>query len=282
MIKLISDDHVLPRPVERLPEYAHAKARQSLEDRIVDAFDLSKASAAAIANAVIDPTEVRKSIGEPTDPDVERIPVPGGTLLGIRTSVWARRTMPDPRNPRTLPSRRHPFAVDPGTGGEESKFRPVPEPQPLNPDNPCLGELAVDIENRHHLTWASQQAANYVLAENDWRTSIASQGVMEAVWLVATTYQHADGAAPVTTLTTVEGSSRDTAVHNILGIHSAMYLMMTTMPGCECTSGSSTTPMTVGSEIWKRSSRFAASAFLPLFSLGLSPTKAVRPAFLPQ
>jgi hypothetical protein len=41
------------------------------------------------------------------------------------------------------------------------------------------------------------------------------------VWLVATTYQHADGSASVTTLTTVEGSSRDTAVHSILGVHSA-------------------------------------------------------------
>lgn len=221
MIKIPSDDHVLPRPVERLPEYAHAKARQALADRIVDAFGLSQPSAAAIANAVVDPSEVRKAIGEPSDPDVERIPVPGGTLLGIRTSVWARRTMPDPRNPRTLPSRRHPFAVDPGSGGEDSKFRPVAEPHAYDPDHPAGAELAVDIENRHHLIWACQQAATYVLAENDWRLSIQSQGVMEAVWLVATTYRHGDGSEPATTLTTVEGSSRDTAVHSILGIHSA-------------------------------------------------------------
>lgn len=221
MIKLTSDDHVLPRPVERLPEYAHAKARQNLAEKIVDAFGLSEASAAAIANAVVDPSEVRKSIGDTTDPDVEKIAVPGGTLLGIRTSVWARRTMPDPRNPRTLPSRRHPFAIDPGTGGEDSKFRPVPEPRSLDPAQRHKAELAVDIENRHHLTWASQQAASFVLAENDWRASIESQGVMEAVWLVATTYQHADGSAAATTLTTVEGSSRDTAVHSILGVHSA-------------------------------------------------------------
>ncbi|MGQ4274113.1 hypothetical protein [Terrihabitans sp. B22-R8] len=221
MIKLISDDHVLPRPVERLPEYAHAKARQALAEKIIDAFGLSDASATAIANAVVDPSEVRKSIGDTTDPDVEKIPVPGGTLLGIRTSVWARRTMPDPRNPRTLPSRRHPFAIDPGTGGEDSKFRPVPEPHALDAEERHKAELAVDIENRHHLTWAAQQAASFVLAENDWRGSIESQGVMEAVWLVATTYQHADGSAPATTLTTVEGSSRTTAVHNILGVHSA-------------------------------------------------------------
>lgn len=221
MAHLMTDDHVLPRPVEPLPDYAHARARQALAEKIVEAFGLSEASATAIANGVVDPSEVRKTIGETTDPDVEKIPVPGGTVLGIRTSVWARRTMPDPRNPRTLPSRRHPFAVDPGTGGEESKFRPVPEPRSLNPEDRQKAELAVEIESRHHLTWAAQQAASFVLAENDWRQSIESQGVMEAVWLVATTYLHADGSAPATTLTTVEGSSRDTAVHSLLGIHSA-------------------------------------------------------------
>ena len=221
MSKFAIDEHVLPRPVERLPEYAHAKARQTLADRITDAFGLSPSSSSAIANAVVEPSEVRKSIGEPSDPDVEKISVPGGTLLGIRTSVWARRIMPDPRNPRLLPSRCHPFAVEPGSGGEEAKFRPVPEPRPLNPGQPRIAELAVDVESRHHLTWAAQQAAVFVLAENDWRRSIASQGVMEAVWLVATTYLHADGSAPATTLTTVEGSSRSTAVHNLLDIRSS-------------------------------------------------------------
>jgi hypothetical protein len=221
MNKAFTDDHILPRPVERLPEYAHAKARQTLADRLMDAFGLSPASATAIANAVVDPSEVRKSIGEPSDPNVEKKHVPGGDLWGIRTMVWARRTMPDPRNPRILPSRRHPFAIEPGTGGEDSKFRPIPEPRALNTEKPQVAELAVDIENRHHLTWAAQQAASYVLADNDWRTSIASQGVMEAVWLVATTYQHMDGSESATTLTTVEGSSRDTAVHNLLEIRSA-------------------------------------------------------------
>ena len=222
MQKVFSEDHVLPRPVERLPEYAHAKARQTLASRIVDAFGLSTEAASTIANAVVDPTAVRKSIGEPADPEVEEIAVPGGgTLLGIRTLVWARRVMPDPRNPRILPSRRHPFAVEPGTGGEDAKFRPVPEPRTKSGVKTHIAELAVDVENRHHLTWASQQASTYVLVENDWRSSIASQGVMEAVWLVATTYEHGDGTASATTMTSAEGSSRITGVHDLLGIRSA-------------------------------------------------------------
>jgi hypothetical protein len=221
-MQTFSDDHVLPRPTERLPEYAHAKARQTLADRLVDAFSISRESATAIANAVVDPSDVRKGIGEPTEPQVEEIPVlGGGTILGIRTRVWSRKVMPDPRNPRIGPSRRHPFAVDPGTGDEASKFRPVPEPRSPEGGSAEIAELVVDIESRHHLIWASQQAARYVLAENDWSQSIASQGVMEAVWLVPTQYRHADGSASVTTLTTVEGSSRATAVHSLLSVTSA-------------------------------------------------------------
>src|SRR5260370_19498612 len=52
--------YLLPRPVERLPDYAHAKARQSLAEKLSEAFQLSEAGASAIANAVVDPTEVRK------------------------------------------------------------------------------------------------------------------------------------------------------------------------------------------------------------------------------
>ena len=221
MIKLKNEPHVIPRPVESLPEYAHAKSRHALAERITEAFGLSAASASVIANAVVDPSAVRKSIGDPERPEAEEISVPGGTLLGVRTNVWVRRIMPDPRNPRTLPSRRHPYAVEPGTAGEDSKFRPVSEPHPVDPDEPNKAELAINIESRHHLTWAVQHATSFVLAENDWRASIASQGVMEAVWLAATTYRHADGSADAPALTTVEGSSRITSVHNLLQIRSS-------------------------------------------------------------
>jgi hypothetical protein len=216
-----SEESVLPRPVEALPDYANARSRQTLNEKLRETFHLSPETATAIANAVVDPSEVRKKIGEPLEPKVEEISVPGGTLLGLRTNVWARRIIPDPRNPRILPARRHPFAVDPGTGSEDSKFRPIPEPKSLNAERPEDAELCVDIESPHQLTWASQQAAKYVLADNDWRTSIASQGVMEAVWLVSTTYNHADGSNPVTVLTTAEGSSRTTAVHSLLKVRTA-------------------------------------------------------------
>src|SRR5579871_6363323 len=95
------NDHVLPRPPETLPDYANAKARRTLAEKLVAVFHLSEAAADAFANAVVNPAAVRKSIGEPDDPQVERIAVPGGKVLGIRTEVWSRRIMPNPGNPRT-------------------------------------------------------------------------------------------------------------------------------------------------------------------------------------
>src|SRR5690242_18311102 len=73
MNRFTNQDHVLPRPVERLPEFAHARARNTLADKLVAAFGLSNSAAAAIANAVVDPALVRKNIGEVNDPQVEYI-----------------------------------------------------------------------------------------------------------------------------------------------------------------------------------------------------------------
>jgi hypothetical protein len=200
------DDHILPRPVDRLPEYANAKARVNAAAKLTELFGLSREAARAFADAAVNPAELRKAADQP-----ERIPVPGGTILGIRAGAWSRRVIPDPRNPRIGPARRHPFAIDPGTS-EDSRFRPVPEPV----SDGVRPELRVAIESREHLTWAADQAKRYVLHENDWRDSIKSQGVMTEVWVTASTYVHADESPDICVPTTAEGSSRITGVHDIL------------------------------------------------------------------
>jgi hypothetical protein len=206
MSKTTRDEHVLPRPVDRLPDYANAKARANAATKLTDLFGLSSVAGRAFADAAVDPAELRKAAEAP-----ERIPVPGGTILGIRANAWSRQVIPDPRNPRIGPARRHPFAVDPGSS-EDCRFRPVPEPESQG----VRPELFVDVESREHLTWAADQAKRFVLHENDWRDSIRSQGVMTEVWVTGSTYRHADGSPDVCLPTTVEGSSRMTAVHDIL------------------------------------------------------------------
>ncbi len=206
------DETLLPRPPELLETPALAPATRRAAERMQEQFNLSPEAAEAFASAVVDPAEVRKAAESP-----EALYVPGGTLFGLRTRVWTRRVMPDPRNPRVGPARRHPIAVRPGST-EDAHYRPIPEPDP-DPDG--RPELRLDIESREHLTWSSVIATKYILKDNDWRLSIRNQGVMTEVWLSAVTLMHQDGSLPVTVPVTSEGSSRLTACHEILDIRSA-------------------------------------------------------------
>jgi len=140
------DDTLLPRPAQLLETPALAQAARRAAERLQQQFNLSPTAAEAFAAAVVDPAEIRKAADNP-----EQLYVPGGTLLGLRAQVWTRRVMPDPRNPRVGPARRHPVAVRPGST-EDARFRPISDPEP-DPDG--RPELRLDIQSREHLSWAS-------------------------------------------------------------------------------------------------------------------------------
>ncbi|MFF3722038.1 hypothetical protein ACFYYM_06625 [Streptomyces erythrochromogenes] len=203
---------VLPRPVEVLPIPALAAATRKLADKLMERFRMKEPAALALAQAAVDPSAARQAAESP-----ERLPVPGGLILAIRAEVWARNIVPDPRNPRTGPSRRHPVSDMIGKG-EATRFRPLAESIAAPGRRP---ELLQKLANQEHLAWAAQQAKAYVLDHNDWRDSIRNQGVMTEVWIAATTFQHGDGTPEVTAPVTAEGSSRVTSVHDLLGLRSA-------------------------------------------------------------
>ncbi|MEC3995287.1 hypothetical protein VSR01_17765 [Actinacidiphila sp. DG2A-62] len=138
-------------------------------------------------------------------------------ILAIRADVWARYIIPDPRNPRIGPSRRHPASNLIGTG-ESTRFRPLAEPIAASGSRP---ELVQRLANQEHLAWAAQLSKEYVLDHNDWRESLRHQGVMTEVWLAATAFQHEDSTPGVTVPVTVEGSSRVTCAHDLLDLRSA-------------------------------------------------------------
>ncbi|KOV28637.1 hypothetical protein ABZY83_27445 [Streptomyces virginiae] len=203
---------VLPRPVEVLPTPALAVATKKFADKLTERFHMKEPAAVALAQAAVDPSAARQAAESP-----ERLPVPGGLILAIRAEVWARSIVPDPRNPRTGPSRRHPVSDMIGKG-EATRFRPLAESIAAPDRRP---ELLQKLANQEHLAWAAQQAKAYVLDHNDWRDSIRNQGVMTEVWLAATTFQHDDDTPDVTVPVTAEGSSRVTSVHDLLGLRSA-------------------------------------------------------------
>ena len=206
------DEDLLPRPTQPIAAPAFAQATRRAAERLREQFGMSPDAAEAFAAAVVDPAEVRKAAEKP-----EQLYVPGGMLLALRTRVWTRRVMPDPRNPRVGPARCHPVAIAPGSV-EEARYRPIPEPYPDPDGHP---ELALKIEGREQLTWSSVIAKKYILKDNDWRRSIRNQGVMTEVWLSAVSLVHGDGTASVTVPVTSEGSSRLVACHDILDVRSS-------------------------------------------------------------
>ncbi|MFG2592041.1 hypothetical protein [Streptomyces sp. NPDC048438] len=203
---------VLPRPVENLPTPALAPATRKFADKLVERFKMGESAAVALAQAAVDPSAARQAAEAP-----ERLPVPGGVILAIRADVWARNIIPDPRNPRSGPSRRHPASNLVGQS-ENTRFRPLAESIAAPGSRP---ELFQRLANQEHLAWAAQQARDYVVDHNDWRDSIRHQGVMTEVWLAATTFQHDDDTPSVTVPVTAEGSSRVTCVHDLLDLRSA-------------------------------------------------------------
>ncbi|MGW9363704.1 hypothetical protein ACWG43_07535 [Streptomyces albidoflavus] len=203
---------VLPRPVEALPLPALAAATRKLADKLIEHFTMGEPAALALAQAVVDPSAARRAVESP-----ERLRVPGGVILAIRADVWARYIIPDPRNPRIGPSRRHPASNLIGTG-ESTRFRPLAEPIAASGSRP---ELVQRLANQEHLAWAAQLSKEYVLDHNDWRESLRHQGVMTEVWLAATAFQHEDSTPGVTVPVTVEGSSRVTCAHDLLTLRSA-------------------------------------------------------------
>ncbi len=212
-----------PRRVGAPPQLADARARKSFAERL-QCFGFTEEAARCLADATVDPSAARKFIGEPETPNFEVRRTPIGIVKGIPVEVWASRVMPDPRNPRTSPEKKHPFAVDPGTGDTSRRYAPIPDPR--SSEAPGAPELLVTIESHDHLASAHSLAADYIAKHNDWEDSIRNQGVMEPIWLAATTYQHVDGSPDVIAATTVDGSSRLTAVHKILRDKSADFLKL--------------------------------------------------------
>lgn len=219
----MSKPSAFPRAVTTPPQLADARARKSFAERLT-CFGFTPDAAANIADAAVDPAEARKFIGDPENPNFEIRRTPIGIVKGIAVDVWATRVMPDPRNPRTSPEKKHAFAVAPGSGDLAHRYAPIPDPH----SSETLGapELLVTIRSRDHLAHAHSTAADYIRKNNDWEDSIRSQGVMEPIWLAMTTYRHADGSPDVMALTTVDGSSRLTAVHAILRDKEADFLKL--------------------------------------------------------
>jgi hypothetical protein len=166
--------------------------------------------AQAVANAVVDPAEVRQKL-----PFADHKRVDGAEVLIVRTRVYAPAVVPFVANPRASSKRRYPAS------GHTSRS-PLAE---IVCDPTGLPELVVHADSIEHVTEVLSVNAAHALATNDLTDSIARSGVHAEVLVVPTTFSHADGYDQATVLTAADGSSRITSCHTLLGLdpHTSLY-----------------------------------------------------------
>lgn len=202
-----------PDPV---PTASLASMRRLAKRTAIDAFkgrlvdrDIPAPEAAAIARATVDPAEARRHLDRLTP-----VRVPGGTFQALDTLVWAPGILAYATNNREASARHYPAGVEPGTA-EAARYRPLREPGDAPDDS---ARLELSAEEPGHLMWSLERSVKFLLENNDISTSIAHQGVLQHVTVVPIRAAFDDGSDPVVMLGTVDGSSRTTSAHHVLGL----------------------------------------------------------------
>ena len=196
-------EHALAdRPLPPLAVPAKLAAINRLAEALVTRGHLP-AAAACIANAVTDPSFVRRQLDAPA---TFRVPV--GQLDIIYTRVWSPVVVAYPVNTRVLP------ALTFRTAGEDG-CHPLRPPKAAPENAP---ELQLSVADADDLLRVLDMEASYLESINPLGSTIAAEGVREPLLLVPLTLQHRDGQEDRTVLAAADGSSRITAVHKLLDL----------------------------------------------------------------
>jgi hypothetical protein len=200
-----------PVPTASLATMQRLAKRQAIEtfaNRLSE-HQVARPEAAAVARAVVDPAEARRRLDRLTP-----VRVPGGTFMALDTLVWAPAIVGYATNNREASARHYPAGVEPGTA-EAARYRPLRDPTDAS-DGSARLELAAD--SPAHLMWSLERSVKFLLENNDLTSSISNQGVLQHVTVVPVRTTFADEAAPLVMLGSVDGSSRTTSAHHVLGL----------------------------------------------------------------
>jgi len=188
-------------------------ARQKAVDNLGDALvsrGVSPLAAAALARAAVRPDDLRRRLAAPVD-----LRVPGGTMTGVETAVWAAGIVPYPTNLREVGQRVYPLDLPEPTPGEIplENIGLIEEPR-ATPDVPA--ELTLRVTSPRHLASRLRAAEEWLGQRNPLADDISAEGVLQPVTLVLMTVEHGDAHPPVAIVAAADGSSRTTATHQIL------------------------------------------------------------------
>jgi hypothetical protein len=200
-----TDDDGFTRPIQAFV-VAKTSAVQNLARALVEQYGFSEGGAGAIAQAVADPSAVRKQLAAPDETTVF-----GGTLLTVSTRASSLAMVPHVTNGRVIGATPYP-ASDSSGATAEPKYWPERD---LTSDGG--GELILAGGTRRRVKEALTIADTELLAHNKWEESIRTNGVFAPVTAAVLKVETEDGE-DTWTLSAVDGSSRIASCHRILGL----------------------------------------------------------------
>lgn len=153
-----------------------------------------------LSRAAVRPDEMRRKLTESVE-----LRVQGATLLIVETRLWSASVVPHPANPREYGRRTYALG---GTGTT------LPEPRSA----PSKGaELEIHVEDPSALAQRLEDAKGRLTRENPLGEDIAVEGVLQPLTVVPLTVNHQNGHPSASLLIAADGSSRISAVHDLLG-----------------------------------------------------------------
>ncbi|GGV68142.1 hypothetical protein [Streptomyces massasporeus] len=180
--------------------------RVAAVDNLADALSakgFTQGAVRALSQAAVRPDELRRKLSEPAE-----LRVQGGTLLIAETRLWSAAVVPHPANPREYGRRSY------ALGGAAASLRVLPEP---TSSREGLAELEILVESPHTLAQRLEDAQGRLARENPLGEDVAVDGVLQPLTVVPMTVRHRDGHRSAPLLIAADGSSRISAVHDLLG-----------------------------------------------------------------
>ncbi|MER5432029.1 hypothetical protein [Streptomyces sp. NPDC002588] len=156
-----------------------------------------------LSHAAVRPDELRRKLTDPAE-----LRVQGGTLLIVETRLWSAAVVPHPANPREYGRRSY------ALGGAAVNLRVLPEP---TTSREGLAELEILVDSPSTLAQRLEDAQGRLAKENPLGEDVAVDGVLQPLTVVPMTVRHRDGYRSAPLLIAADGSSRISAVHDLLG-----------------------------------------------------------------
>ncbi|MBD0694728.1 hypothetical protein [Streptomyces sp. CBMA123] len=179
--------------------------RAAAVDNLADTLagrGFSESAVRGLARAAVRPDEMRRKLA-----DVAELRVQGGTLSIVETRLWSASVVPHPANPREYGRRTY------ALGGRGAGLA---MPEPVSGPDHCA-ELEIRVDSPNVLAQRLEDTKGRLVKENPLREDIGVEGVLQPLTVVSMTVHHHDGRPSETMLIAADGSSRISAVHDLLG-----------------------------------------------------------------